>query len=130
VTAQDVAAQQREALLLAWDDVVEPFLTAAYERGRADGAVAGRAQVAAAVEKVLNPDGHPNARDYGRAAVWADDVRAAIAPHADALAEHDAEVLRAAADEFANGHQADKPRLREAVPQWLRARADRIEATS
>lgn len=46
---------------------------------RAEGDRQGAARVANAVEAVLNPDGHPNARDYGRAAVWADGVREALA---------------------------------------------------
>ena len=117
--------------------------SAEYERGLADG----RAQVVAAVEAVVKGWDYPrpasgwdsglSATESGtRLGIWSvtqrriAELTAALAPHSDALAKHDAEVLRAAADEFANGHQADKPRLRDAVPQWLRDRADRIGATS
>lgn len=48
------------------------------------------------------------------------------------LTEHDravaAAALSSAADEFHNGHQADKPRedYRRTVPQWLLARANSL----
>jgi len=98
VTAQDVAAQHREALLRAWDDVVEPFLAAAYERGLAYG----RAQVVAAVETVHHPAPHqPAATEHPWCVGCYEGARedrhpcatiAAIAPHADALDKHDAKV--------------------------------------
>lgn len=62
------------ALAVALLPLIDTWLTEA----RAEGVQRGREEVRAAVETVLNPDGHPNARDYGRAAVWADDVRAAL----------------------------------------------------
>jgi len=51
------------------------------------------------------------------------------------LREHDARVkaqaLRDAAEEYSNGHQADKPHdnYRVEVPRWLRERAERISTS-
>lgn len=102
-----------------------PLLAAEYERGLADG----RAQVVAAVTPALDLAFRPGNRgiDGGRyivSPVEAEFVYRALAPHADALAKHDAEVLRAAADdafeEWCGWGGGD-------FATWLRDRADRID---